>query len=334
MKLHEVIPKNSILGDPLAVHGLGIIPLLADAKPDIPAIDLLEQAFDAGTFRITEVSEGGSVPFLRADNNGSKPVLILDGEELVGGKQNRIVNTTIIILAGKVLDIPVSCMEAGRWNRHREDFTAGEAVFRARSRAVHKSSVTSSLRREGSYRSDQRAVWDEVSYSLAEMHAPSATSDFRASRAKVAHRIDSFVESIRAVDLQVGAVFISRRGILGLEFLATPELFSRCLRKIVRSFAFEVLLDGNLSDVPQDLASGWWENVQQASLSVYPSPGAGEDLRVEGSNLIGSGLLWNNVLVHFSCFPGGSGLSRESGRPDTRRASAGERRRRTSGVWE
>ena len=132
MNLHEVIPKNSILGDPVTVHGLGIIPLLADTALDLPAIDLLEQALDDGTFRITEVSEGGSVPFLRAENNGSKPVLILDGEELVGGKQNRIVNTTIIILPGKVMDIPVSCMEAGRWNRRREDFTSGEAMFRAK----------------------------------------------------------------------------------------------------------------------------------------------------------------------------------------------------------
>jgi hypothetical protein len=333
MKLHEVIPKNLILGDPMTAHGLGIIPLLTDIAPDIPAIDLLEEAFDGETFKVTEVSERGSVPFLRAENGGSKPVLILDGEELVGGKQNRIVNTSIIILPGMLMDIPVSCMEAGRWNRKQEDFTAGEAVFRAKSRAVHKASVTSSLRRERSYRSDQRAVWDEVDYSLAEMNAPSATSDFRASRAKVAHQIDSFTEEIRPIDRQIGAVFVSKHVVLGFELLATPELFSRCLRKIVRSFAFEVLLDDDLPDVPQDVAAGWWEKVQQASYSQYPSPGAGEDLRVEGRNLIGSGLQWNDTLIHFSCFPR-NGLSRESERAQSRRASVGERRRRTSGVWE
>lgn len=327
MHLHEIFSKNLILGDPFAVHGLGIIPLLGDTSLKLPALDLLEQALDGGSFKVTEVSEGGSVPFLRAENSGANPVLILDGEELVGGKQNRIVNATIIILPGKIMDIPVSCMEAGRWNRQREDFAAGEAVFRAKSRAVQKASVTSSLRREGSYRSDQGAVWDEVSDSLAEMGTPSATSDFRAGRAKVAQQLDSFAEAIRSFDHQVGAIFLSKHGILGLELLAAPELFSRCLRKIVRSFAFEVLADEDISTVPRDPAAAWWEKVQKAPLSRRSSPGAGEDLRVEAGDFIGSGLLWNDALVHFSCFPG-SALSNEFRAADTRRASVSERCRR------
>lgn len=333
MYLHQAISKNLTLGDPFAVRGLGIIPILTDIAPEIPEIDLLEEALDANTFKITEVSEGGRVPILTAENSGSKPVLILDGEELVGGKQNRIVNTTIIVLPGMQTDIPVSCMEAGRWNKKREDFTAGEAVFRAKSRAVHKASVTSSLRREGSYRSDQRAVWDEVDYSLTETNTPSATSDFRAGRAKVSHRIESLVKEIRVADHQIGALFLSKRGVLGLEFLATPGLFSRCLRKIVSSFAFEVLLDDDSPDVPQDLAAGWWEKVQEASFSQYLSPGAGEDLRVESRNLIGSGLLWNDTHIHFSCFPR-NGLSMESDRAESHRNSVGKRRRRASGLGD
>jgi hypothetical protein len=112
MTLHQVIPKNSILGDPFAVYGLGIIRLISETALDLPELDLLEQALDGGTLKITEVSEGGAVPFLRAENNGSKPVLILDGEELTGGKQNRIVNTTIIFSAETSMKIPVSCVEA------------------------------------------------------------------------------------------------------------------------------------------------------------------------------------------------------------------------------
>ena len=63
MKLHEVISKNLILGDPITVHGLGIIPLIGDSVLDLPPIDLLEHALDGGTLKITEVSEGGAVPF-------------------------------------------------------------------------------------------------------------------------------------------------------------------------------------------------------------------------------------------------------------------------------
>ena len=225
MQLGELFSKTLRVDRPFGVFGLGVAPILAEGANGLPELDLLESAMAASTLRITEVSEGGSVPFLRAENVGRKPVLILDGEELVGGKQNRIVNASIIILQGEAIDIPVSCMEAGRWNFNRRDFQAGEAVFRARSRAVQKASVAASLDAEGSYRSDQGAVWREVSYSLRETQAPSPTSDYREGRAKVSHQIDSFVERVQPVDGQVGAIFLCARGILGLELLGEEDLF-------------------------------------------------------------------------------------------------------------
>lgn len=120
-----------------------------------------------------------------------------------------------------------------------------------------------------------------MSDSLAEMHAQSVTSDFHAGRAKVAHRIDAFAEAVRPQARQNGALCQSKRGVLGEELLAKPELFSCCLRKIVWSFAFEVLADEDLSTIPRDPAAAWWEKIQKASLARRSSPGAGEDLRVD-----------------------------------------------------
>jgi hypothetical protein len=114
---------------------------------------------------------------------------------------------------------------------------------------------------------------------------------------------------------------------LGLELLTTSELFGRCVKKIIRSFAFEVSCDDNLSNVPSDVATAWWEKVKESTLARHSSPGAGEDLRVETGDLIGSGLLWNDALVHFSCFPGEKAV-KQSHEPTSRRASASERRRR------
>ena len=53
-------------------------------------------------------------------NRGPKPTLIIDGEELVGAKQNRVVNLTILVAAESELIIPVSCVEAGRWRAKSE----------------------------------------------------------------------------------------------------------------------------------------------------------------------------------------------------------------------
>ena len=58
---------------------------------------LLDEVLAQGCIEIKEVSTQGTVPDLKVINTSPMMILILDGEELVGAKQNRIVNTTILI---------------------------------------------------------------------------------------------------------------------------------------------------------------------------------------------------------------------------------------------
>jgi ARG and Rhodanese-Phosphatase-superfamily-associated Protein domain len=87
---------------------LTMFPLIA-REPREPHYATLSEAVAAGRARVTEISDAGSVPELRIVNDGDLPVLIIDGEELVGAKQNRIVNLTILVPAKTTLTIPVSC---------------------------------------------------------------------------------------------------------------------------------------------------------------------------------------------------------------------------------
>ena len=91
---------------------LAVIPLLA-ANPDDLGLLTLEEAGDR--VLVTEVSEAGSVPFLKVANGADRPLLLLDGEELIGAKQNRILNTTVLVAPHTEVTIPVSCVEQGRW---------------------------------------------------------------------------------------------------------------------------------------------------------------------------------------------------------------------------
>ena len=172
-----------------------------------------------------------------------------------------------------------------------------------RSRAVQKASVAASLDAEGSYRSDQGAVWREVSYSLRETQAPSPASDYREGRAKVSHQIDSFVERVQPVDGQVGAIFLCARGILGLELLGEEDLFkgacprssgaspSRCSTTRISAACRRRggLVVGGHAGGP---------------LFGRPSPGAGYDLRIDTGEVIGSGLYWNHSWPTCRAFRG------------------------------
>jgi hypothetical protein len=97
-------------------HGLlHIFPLQGGAHEE-GDVSLLEDALWAGTLRIEELHEAGSAPELRVVNEGALRVLILEGDELVGARQNRVVNSSVVVAAGSELVLPVSCVERGRWS--------------------------------------------------------------------------------------------------------------------------------------------------------------------------------------------------------------------------
>ena len=94
-KLQDVMKTQVFLGGLQRVKGLGVIPFLSQEVPELPDVETLEGALAKGFARITETGPGGEVPFLKLENSGERPIIILDGEEVVGGKQNRIVNATL-----------------------------------------------------------------------------------------------------------------------------------------------------------------------------------------------------------------------------------------------
>ena len=98
------------LGSPITAANLTMYPLLLPEE-SAPGYLTLDEALAAGLASVTEVSESGSVPELLVKNGAAKPVLILDGEELVGAKQNRIVNLTILVAAAA--DAPHSGLVCG-----------------------------------------------------------------------------------------------------------------------------------------------------------------------------------------------------------------------------
>lgn len=178
--LQDIINRSIFLGNLQVVHGLlGVIPILAGEIPTLPVLEPMEAALRKGTVSIREASESGEVPFLLFENGGDLPVIVLDGEEVVGGKQNRIINTTLVIPGSTTVKIPVSCIQAGRWKHDRADFRSGHAIFPARSHAAHKASVTANVHSSGNHRSDQHTVWNHVSHSLNTLGVHSPTLDFR-----------------------------------------------------------------------------------------------------------------------------------------------------------
>src|SRR3972149_3332591 len=121
-KLNSFINSLNI-GEAQSFENISVFPIFGKGDGGISFITLNE-AVKRRCIEVTEVSEGGSVPDLKVKNNSDNHILIFDGETLIGAKQNRIVNTTIIILPHKEVIIPVSCVEQGRWSYRTPNFSA------------------------------------------------------------------------------------------------------------------------------------------------------------------------------------------------------------------
>ena len=95
------------------------------------------------------MNDAGQVSALKVDVKGAVPVLLLDGEELIGAKQNRVVNLTILAPPRRTTVIPVSCVESGRWRHVSRGFASAPRAQFAEGRAAKMRQVTASLTMTG-----------------------------------------------------------------------------------------------------------------------------------------------------------------------------------------
>ena len=124
---------------------------------------------------MSEVSDDGSVPELLFKNLGDRPVLLVEGEELVGAKQNRTLNISILAPPGRETRIPVTCVEGGRWGYGNDVvFQPSDRAHYARGRRTKREAVN---RNRAATRSAvpriQGAVWEDIDAKMAAMSARS-----------------------------------------------------------------------------------------------------------------------------------------------------------------
>ena len=208
------------IGTPWTFENLAVFPLLGGLTGESD-YDILDAALGRGTLAVTEVSDSGHVPELTVVNRGARPVLVVDGEELVGAKQNRTVNLSILVPANADIRVPVTCVEAGRWSMRSRRFESSPRTHFAAGRAAKSRQVSQSLMATGVPAADQAQVWDAIASKSARLQAPSATGAmadiFDARRAS----IEDYVDAVDVDAGQVGAVFVLDGQPMGIDLFDT-----------------------------------------------------------------------------------------------------------------
>jgi hypothetical protein len=108
-------PRVTMERDGLVLIALEPVTARAPGTPDaMPPYLIFEQAVAGGAVEVQEIGSG-TVPSVAATTK-DKPVVIFAGDTITGGKQNRFVNISVWLSAGKVTQLPVTCLEHGRWD--------------------------------------------------------------------------------------------------------------------------------------------------------------------------------------------------------------------------
>jgi hypothetical protein len=280
-----------------------VVPLIAhdDRDPDYLTLD---EALAEGCIRVTEVNEHGSVPTLKVVNTSSAAVFLLDGEELLGAKQNRVINLSILVPASRETVIPVSCVESGRWRSTSETFAASRTAQFAEGRAAKMRQVTHSLETEGHHASDQGEVWAQIAAKSSRLAVTSDTSAMSALFEKVDRPIDDLVAPFRPQARQVGAVFAIDGRVAGLELFDAASTWRKLAPKLLRSYSLDALdpsrglRTSGINDVPTMLA-----RLKTANGTTHPAVGEGEDVRLSSAEVVGAALCARGRVIHLSVFP-------------------------------
>ena len=296
------------IGSEQSYKNLTVFPVLSDYVIPFDYLTL-DEALSKDLIEVVEIDEGGSVPELRLINKSEKMVLILDGEELVGAKQNRIVNTTILIPAKETVVIPVSCVEQGRWSYDTKKFHSEERIMAPTMRAMKAQQVNYSVRLSGEFRSDQGAIWDEISEKASRRAAESGSMAMAEIYRKERPVINDYLENFAIVDSQIGAIFLINGKVVGMDCFGKTQTFEKTFKKIVESYALDAIdwYDEKAeSKRSKTKVNTFLQTANDAQVETHPSVGLGTDCRLDSEKCNGFALAHEDQVLHLSVFARGS----------------------------
>jgi hypothetical protein len=217
-------------GAPIALGADVVVPVLLEGGG--PDADLLDEGIAAGITALREVNEHGEVGRVRVRHDGGKLLLLLDGDQLLGAKQNRVINASFLVAPGQEVDIPVSCVERGRWQYRARAFGASGVTMTGTARSRKLGRVSHSIITGSGYEADQAAVWQDVDDYLHQSRVFSATSSLDDGIAARKADTDQKLAALAPAPRQAGLALVRGGRVVLLDVFGSVDLYHRAWRKI------------------------------------------------------------------------------------------------------
>jgi hypothetical protein len=291
--------EHASIGFPLVCRGITLFPLY---------VHQADVRVTAGGDNDLEISErpDAEVPSLHVRNRAVHPVLLVEGETVLGGRQNRVINTTIVVPAASEIDIPVTCVEQGRWHG-QQGFDRHRRLAPRRVRRTKLTGVVEDVARSGGRRADQGAVWSAVHSEMASRMAHNDTGDMLAMEAEILRRDDRLRREIDELVAmgplpgQKGVVVSRGSRVLSVEVFGSTDLLSANWEGLVRSAMLDA--DGRRHrPASASQALRFVRRLMRADGRTSPGLGIGDEHHIRTDRLVAQAVLLNDSLIHASAF--------------------------------
>ena len=316
--------------DPIHHGNLTVFPVVANKSYPTSEFLTLDEGLHSGEVVVTEAGsvqglvrrhgtpvrryEGAEVNRLVLVNNSKRPLLLLAGEIVSGGKQDRVIGKDRIVPPeSDAIDLSVFCVEPGRWVATTEHFGASEALYGNRDGksiggpVPMAAMVQPSVRGKAMAEKDQNQVWNEVNKQKLAMteqvtlNAPAVAGNLRQmtsyakvnENAEVRKQVDavalpieqsyqSLIHQLRDRNA-VGVVVAVNGRIIWADLFASTELLSKYWPKLVRSYASEaVVTRAKDMDVTTKQADAFLADMEGRRQMIESEPGIYRHTEVTG----------------------------------------------------
>ncbi|HWM85398.1 MAG TPA: DUF6569 family protein, partial [Kofleriaceae bacterium] len=284
------LDKQSVVLAPLKHANLAVFPVMSTAdKPKNIDYLVLDEGMKKKLVVVVEKGESGDVNQLELRNMSDRPLFLMAGEVVIGGKQDRIIGKNTIVAPKTTEQVPVFCVEHGRWSGRKAEFSSAQAL------------AHTELRKKASF-SDQSEVWKEVSAKNAKRNLSNQTDTYRgvAQDSSVKKSIDSYDKAIRPAlasvagkEKMIGFVVALDGRVVAIETFASPSLFRKFQDKLLRSYFVEAV-DHKFDPAKPPAApaataiTGFAEKARKAKRSVVLDKKSGKTVQFDEAGVKGS----------------------------------------------
>lgn len=284
------------VGNAVEYKNLRIFPITLTMKFNSKNYTTLDQAMNKGWLKIREMGDG-EVNFVEIKNTGSGMVFLLTGEMITGAKQDRMLKEDILLPAASGwVQVPVYCVEHGRWVSVSPEFKSGGLV------------VPNAVRQRAKMSESQSDVWDEVARSQAELGVASGTGTARANYEdeEVQAKLQDYERQLKNLpalsDQTVGVVVATGNRIICVDLFANHELLKKLWPKLLKSYVMDALASAKTT-VTRDDADDFLSVLDDIQAVSLGTPGLGDLYSLEHRMGKGCALIHSGSVIHLDWFP-------------------------------